>query len=685
MEPARIYCFRSILWMNFFAVLICDYSIGLNSVALKKRVGFRSDSLRNIKISIIKKLIGKVSTMADDTKLFDFFRLPSLMIKYLDKQNAVLSAFFKSPNKADPHKDMALLMDFVELMALLAGDSKTLLATQEEYIIGMMKLYDRFGRKIMGIKENKDDPFEILADKRFKSDEWAKNPIFELIRDSYLFSARNIDYAVSQVKGMDEEKKKRVKFFTHQFLEAISPSNYLSTNPELIKLTFESGGENILDGIDNFLNDVNCNDGSLSIKMTTTHTFELGKNLASSPGKVIFQNDLVQLIQYSPTTETVFEVPVLISPPWINKFYILDINEQSSLVRWLVNHGYTVFMISWVNPDEHHAGKSFENYLLEGHVEILDVVKSITKCPKVSAIGYCTGGTLLATTAAYLTAREEDRFASLTYMATLIDFSYPGELGIFTTEDQVKSVVADVKNLGYLDGRHLAKMFSMLRSTDLIWAYAVNNYLKGKEPEPFDILYWNSDYTNLPAKMYNFYLKNAYIENRLKDPDGIRLNGVGINIADITTPAYFLATEEDHIVLWKGAFKGARLHSGPVRFVLGKSGHVSGVVNPPAKQKYGYRFSDDLTDDPEKFLESASCQEGSWWLNWHDWNAVYAGKQIPKRIPGKGKYKSIEDAPGSYVKRNLEEEYTCKESCASCKRSSRSGISRPRSKSPKPV
>lgn len=604
--------------------------------------------------------------MANDTKLFDFFRLPDLMIKCLDKQNAVLSAFFRSPTKVDWEKDMALFFDFVEMMILLAGDTKTLLSSQAEYMTGMMKLYDRFGRKLMGIMENKDEPLEIRADKRFKSDEWGKNPMFEFFRDSYLFSARIIDNAVSQVKGMDEEKKKRVKFFTHQLLEAISPSNYLQTNPELIKLTFESGGENLLDGIDNFLNDVNCNDGSLTIKMTTTNTFEIGKNLAISPGKVIFQNDLVQLIQYSPTTETVFEVPVLISPPWINKFYILDINEQVSMVRWLVNHGYTVFMISWVNPDRHQADKTFEHYMLEGHIQILDVVKTITSCPNVSAIGYCTGGTLLAATAAYLSARGEDRFAALTYMATLIDFSCPGELGIFTNEDQVKNVVADVNTLGYMDGRHLSKIFSMLRPTDLIWAYAVNNYLKGREPEPFDILYWNSDYTNVPARMFNFYLKNTYIENRLKDSDGIHLNGVGITIASITSPAYFLSTEEDHIVLWKGAFKGARLHSGPVRFVLGKSGHVAGVVNPPAKQKYGYRFSDDLTDDPEKFLESASCHEGSWWLNWHDWNTVYAGKQIPKRIPGDGAFKIIDDAPGSYVKRNLEKEYTSKEICTPC-------------------
>jgi polyhydroxyalkanoate synthase len=603
----------------------------------------------------------------------DLSKLSQLMIKFSDKQKSVISAMSKAPKKADLEKNMSMASDFGEMVMRLAGDTQSLLSSQQEYMMDLMKLSDRFGRKLMGIIEDKDSALEIPTDKRFKSDEWSGNPFFEFIRDSYLISARNINNAVSHVKGMDEKKKKRVEFFTRQLLEAASPSNYLPTNPELLKLTLESGGENILEGIDNFLNDVNCHDGSLSIKMTDTHAFEIGENLATTPGKVVFQNDLVQLIQYDPTTENVFETPVLISPPWINKFYILDINEQSSMVRWLVNQGYTVFMISWVNPDRHHANKTYDDYMIEGHLDVLDAIKQITKCPKVSAIGYCTGGTLLASTAAYLAARGDDRFASLTYMATLIDFSEPGDLGIFLNEDQVRSIVADVNDVGYLDGRHLAKTFNMLRPTDLIWSYAVNNYLKGKEPVPFDILYWNSDSTNLPAKMYSFYLQNTYIENRLKDPAGITINGVGITISSITAPAYFLATEEDHIVLWKGAFKGARLHSGPVRFVLGGSGHVAGVVNPPAKQKYGYRLTETMCDTPEQWLESATWKEGSWWLDWHAWNVAFAGDLVAKRIPGKGKFKAIENAPGSYVKKSLEKKYKCKESC-SCKKPSRSGL-----------
>lgn len=595
------------------------------------------------------------------------------MVKFSDKQKSVMSALARSPRNADLKKDMSILSDFSEMMMKLASDPQSLLTSQQDYMRDLLNLSDRFGRKLLGMGDSQETIPEALTDKRFKSDEWGKNPFFEFIRDSYLISARNITKTVSQVKGLDEKTKKRVEFFTKQLLEAASPSNYLATNPELLKLTYESGGDNILEGIDNFLNDVDCHDGSLSIKMTATHAFEIGKNLAATPGKVVYQNDLVQLIQYSPTTDNVFDTPVLVSPPWINKFYILDINEKSSLVKWLVNQGYTVFMISWVNPIRFHANKNFDDYMREGHLDVLDVIKKITKCPKVSAIGYCTGGTLLSCTAAYLAAKGEDRFASLTYMATLIDFSYPGDLGIFLDEQQVEQIVSDVNDVGYLDGRHLAKTFNMLRPTDLIWSYAVNNYLKGKEPVPFDILYWNSDSTNLPAKMYSFYLQNTYIENRLKNPKGIELDGVPITISDIKTPAYFLATEDDHIVLWKGAYKGASLHSGPVRFVLGGSGHVAGVVNPPSKIKYGYRASDQLPEDPNEWLEGAIWQEGSWWLDWHDWNVAFAGEHVAKRIPGKGKFKALEDAPGSYVKRSLEKQYKCRENC-SCKKPSRSGL-----------
>ena len=618
---------------------------------------------------------------AKDTKTLSLAKLSELMVKFSDKQKSMMSSLTKPVKQAELKKDLALMADFTEMLLRLSGDGSTLLSVQQEYMNELLRLSDRFGRKLMGLDDRNGGQAEKVTDKRFKSEEWTRNPIFEFIRDSYLISARHINHAVAQVKGMDEKKKRRVEFFTRQLLEAASPSNYLPTNPELLKLTLETRGENLIEGIDNFLNDVNCQDGSLSIKMTATHAFEIGKNLATTPGKVVFQNDLVQLIQYVPTTAEVFEIPVLISPPWINKFYILDISEQMSLVKWLVDQGYTVFMISWVNPDRIHADKSYEDYMVEGHIEVLDAIRSITKQDKVSAIGYCTGGTLLSTTAAYLAAKGEDRFASITYMATLIDFSEPGDLGIFLDENQVKSIVEDVSQMGYLDGRHLAKTFNMLRPTDLIWSYAVNNYLKGQEPVPFDILYWNSDSTNLPAKMYSFYLQNMYIENRLKDPAGIRLMGVDIDMRNIKAPAYFLATEEDHIVLWRGSYKGALIHGGPVRFVRGGSGHVAGVVNPPSKNKYGYRVCDTLEENPDEWLGSSVWCEGSWWADWDQWNRPFAGKKIKKRVPGQGKNKAIEDAPGSYVKRNLETKYKCRENC-SCNKPVRSGLTQIQPKVP---
>ncbi|GAB6097789.1 class I poly(R)-hydroxyalkanoic acid synthase [Desulfatiferula olefinivorans] len=599
--------------------------------------------------------------------------LSELMIKFSDKQKSVMAALARSSAAPDAKQDLSIVSDFGEMILKLAGDPQVLLSAQQAYMQDLLSLSDRFGRRLLGMESREDGPFEAKTDKRFQSEEWSSNPFFEFIRDSYLISARNISRTVAQVKGLDERTKKRVEFFTRQLLEAASPSNYLPTNPELLKLTLESGGENILEGIDNFLNDVDCHDGSLAIRMTDTHAFEIGKNLATTPGKVVFQNDLVQLIQYTPTTARVFETPVLISPPFINKYYILDINEKSSLVKWLVDQGYTVFMISWVNPDRRHADKTFDDYMIEGHVAVLDAIAAITRCPRVSAIGYCTGGTLLACTAAYLAARGEDRFAALTFMATLIDFSQPGDLGVFLDQEQVRRIVADVNQVGYLDGRHLAKTFNMLRPTDLIWSYAVNNYLKGREPVPFDILFWNSDPTNLPARMYGFYLENAYLENKIKDPDGITLAGTPISISRITTPSYFLATEEDHIVLWQAAYRGARLFAGPVRFVLGGSGHVAGVVNPPARNKYGFRVSDQLPDNPADWLNDASRQEGSWWLDWHAWNREKAGKTVPKRMPGKKPFLAIEDAPGSYVKRRLEKQYKCRETC-SCNKPSRSGL-----------
>ena len=599
-------------------------------------------------------------------------KLSELMVKFSDKQKNVVAAMTKQAGHNDLKQDGKLLSEFGEVAMKIATDPELMMNSQKNFMTDYMALAGKFTQKLLGTGES-GPGFSADIDKRFRGQEWEENPFFEFLRDYYLVSAKNIHKTIASVKDIDPKKKKRVGFFTKQLTNAMSPSNFLATNPELLKLTAESGGQNIIEGFDNFLNDVSCGDGNLDISMTDQHAFELGKNIATTPGNVVFQNDIVQLIQYKPTTKEVFEVPVVISPPFINKFYILDINEKTSMVKWLADQGYTVFVISWINPDKSHADKTYDDYMVQGHLEVLDVIAHITKQPKVSAIGYCTGGTLLATTAAWLAAKGEDRFASITYMATLMDFSDPGDLGNFLDEDQVTTIIEDIEEVGYLDGRHLAKTFNMLRPNDLVWSYAVNNYLKGKEPVPFDILFWNSDSTNLPARMYSFYLQNMYIENRLIEPDGITVNGVPIDLGKITTPSYFLTTEDDHIVLWNASYKGAQVHSGDVRFVLGGSGHVAGVVNPPSKHKYGYRISETIPETPDEWLESATWEEGSWWIDWHDWNIQFAGEFVNKRIPGKGKFKELEPAPGSYAKRTVEKKVKCRENC-SCQKASRKGL-----------
>lgn len=601
----------------------------------------------------------------------DLGKLSELMVKFSDKQKNVMAAMAKKAGNIDFKRDGQFFSDFAEVIGKIVTDPQIVMQSQMRMFEDFVTLSQNFTKKIFGTES--DEEQKTIFDKRFKDVDWEENPYFEFLKNYYLRSSDTIRDSIRKVRDVDPAKRKRVAYFTKQMIEAMSPSNFIATNPEVLKLTIEKSGQNIVEGFDNFLNDLSCGDGNLDIKMTDNKAFELGRNIGATKGSVVYQNDIVQLIQYKATTKEVYETPVLISPPFINKFYILDINEKSSFVKWLVDQGHTVFLISWVNPGKNLAGAAYEDYIQKGHLDVLDVVSHITKQKKVSAIGYCTGGTLLATTAAYLAAKGEDRFASLTYMATLMDFSKPGDLGYFLDKPQVESIIEDVKEVGYLDGRHLAKTFNMLRPNDLIWSYAVNNYLKGKEPVPFDILYWNSDSTNLPAELYSFYLKNMYIENRLIEPGGIKIKGVPIDLKDIKAPSYFLTTEEDHIVLWRASYVDARRHEGEVRFVLGGAGHVAGVVNPPSKNKYGYRVAEKLPESPDNWLNISEKEEGSWWVDWHKWNSKFAGEMVKRRIAGLGKYRKIEDAPGSYVKKSVEKKVKCRENCT-CQKASRKGI-----------
>jgi polyhydroxyalkanoate synthase len=476
------------------------------------------------------------------------------------------------------------------------------------------------------------------------------------MKQSYLITARHLHDTVSDVEGLDESTQGKVNFFTRQYIDSLSPSNFALTNPEVFRETVKSNGQNLVRGFNNLLQDIEAGDGQLRIRMTDTSAFELGKNVATTPGKVVFRNELFELLQFTPSTEKQYKRPLLIVPPWINKYYILDLRDKNSMIKWANDQGQTVFIMSWVNPDEKLSHKTFADYLTEGTLVALDKVSEITGEKEVNTAGYCIGGTLLMTTLAYLAAKRDKRVASATFFTTMIDFSDPGELGIFVDDTSVTALEKKMAERGYLEGSEMAGTFNMLRANDLIWSFVVNNYLMGKDPFPFDLLYWNSDSTRMPAAMHSFYLRNMYINNKLREPGGIELAGVNIDISKVKTPCYFISTIEDHIAPWKSTYQGALLPSGPVKFVLGGSGHIAGIVNPPAANKYGYWVNENLPQAADDFLAGATQQAGSWWTDWQQWlvGQPKGGEQVAARIPGAGPLPVLEDAPGSYAKFRLD-------------------------------
>jgi polyhydroxyalkanoate synthase subunit PhaC len=488
------------------------------------------------------------------------------------------------------------------------------------------------------------------GDRRFNDSAWSENALFDYIKQSSLLTARWMQATVKHVEGMDDKSAKKVDFYTRQFVDAMAPSNFLLTNPEVLRATIESGGENLLAGLKHLLEDLERGHGRLMIKMTDTDAFEVGRNIAVTPGKVIYRNDLLELIQYVPTTATVKRRPLLIMPPWINKYYILDLRPQNSFVRWAVAQGHTIFVVSWVNPDEHLAQKTFDDYLREGPLAALDAMAQATGEREANVIGYCLGGTLLAATLAYMAAKNDDRFVSATYFASMVDFTEAGELAVFIDEEQLAVLEEKMRQHGYLEGSDMAATFNMLRANDLIWSFVVNNYLLGKEPFPFDLLYWNSDSTRMPAAMHSFYLRTMYQENKLVAPGGITLDGVPIDLRRIKTPSFILSTREDHIAPWKSTYAATQLYQGPVKFVLAASGHIAGVVNPPEPKKYGHWENAKLPKTPDEWLAGAKYHEGSWWPAWEKWVEKFGGGEVPARQPGDGKLRPLGDAPGSYAK-----------------------------------
>ncbi|SMY35168.1 class I poly(R)-hydroxyalkanoic acid synthase [Photobacterium andalusiense] len=492
-------------------------------------------------------------------------------------------------------------------------------------------------------------------DKRFSDPAWENEAFYNYIKQSYLLFSNTMRETIESIDGLDDKAKERLSFFSRQAINAMSPTNFVTTNPELAKLTVETNGENLIKGMELLQEDIQSSADVLKIRMTNSGAFELGINIANTEGEVVFKNELFELIQYKPLTEAVNKTPLLIVPPFINKYYILDLREHNSMVRWLVEQGHTVFMMSWRNPDESLKDVDFEHYVLDGVVKAVDAVEDITEQKQINTVGYCIGGTLLATTLAYYAAkRMRNRIKSATFFTTLLDFSQPGEIGAYINDPIITAIEAQNIENGYMDGRSLSVTFSLLRENSLYWNYYVNNYLKGNSPIDFDLLYWNGDSTNVAAKCHNTLLRQFYLENKLVANKGYKVGGVYIDLSKIKVPTYFISTQEDHIALWQGTYRGANQLGGKSTFVLGESGHIAGIVNHPQKNKYGFWVNDSKEESAEAWLAGAKRQDGSWWTHWNVWLTGFSpAEQVPPRVMGSEAYAPLYVAPGDYVKQVL--------------------------------
>lgn len=575
------------------------------------------------------------------------------MADIAERSQRIVAEWLKRQTEEAPSPDpMNIGAAFMEMTGKLMADPARLMQAQIGFWQDYMTLWQNTARRIIGTPE--DQPIRPVIeadpkDKRFKDEAWKENEVFDFIKQSYLLSARYVQDVVGHAEGLDRKTAQKVDFYSRQFIDAMSPSNFLMTNPEVLRKTAESGGENLLRGLNNLLSDLERGRGRLAIKMTDMDAFKLGENIGVSPGKVIYQNALMQLIQYSPATEQVLKRPLLIIPPWINKFYILDLRPKNSFVRWAVSQGHTVFIISWVNPDESLGEKGFEDYMHEGVFAALAAIEQATGERDVNAIGYCLGGTLLACTLAWMTPRGDSRIKSATYFVTMTDFSEAGELAVFIDEEQLTQLENKMARQGVLQGADMATTFNMLRANDLIWSFVVNNYLMGNEPFQFDLLYWNSDATRMPHRMHSYYLRNMYQDNKLAKGE-LELDGSVLKLGDVRTPAYFISTRDDHIAPWRSTYRGALLQGGPVRFVLAASGHIAGIVNPADGGKYNHWVNESLPGTPEDWFAGAQEMAGSWWPDWQRWVTALSAEMVDARIPGEGALPAIEDAPGSYVR-----------------------------------
>jgi polyhydroxyalkanoate synthase subunit PhaC len=487
-------------------------------------------------------------------------------------------------------------------------------------------------------------------DKRFNDPEWRSNQFFDFVMQLYLLTTQWAQDLVRNAEGLDPHTRKKAEFYVQQIANALAPSNFVLTNPEVLRETLASSGDNLVRGMKMLAEDIEAGGGTLRIRQSDPSNLAVGVNLATTPGKVIFQNELMQLIQYQPTTENVLRTPLLIVPPWINKFYILDLRPEKSFVKWCVDHGITVFMISWVNPDKRLGSKTFDDYMKEGPLAAMDAIEKATGELKVHTMGYCVGGTLLASTLAWLAEERRVRVTSATLLAAQVDFTHAGDLLVFVDEGQISALERDMQATGVLEGSKMAMAFNMLRSNDLIWSYVVSNYLKGQPPSSFDLLHWNSDATRMPAANHSYYLRNCYLENRLSTGSMV-LDNTLLDLSKVKVPIYNLATREDHIAPADSVLYGSQFFGGPVKYVLSGSGHIAGVVNPPSSGKYQYWTNDNIKDVTlAGWLKGAQEHKGSWWPDWREWLASIDAEEVPARAVGTEALPPIEDAPGSYVR-----------------------------------
>jgi polyhydroxyalkanoate synthase len=575
------------------------------------------------------------------------------LARLIEQGGKAMAAYLKPREANGNHDEMAEEMaDVMKTLGQVAeywmSDPQRALEAQTSLVKGYMELWTQTMRRMSG---EKTEPVVMPdeKDRRFNHPEWSSNPFFDTMKQAYLIGADWAERMVRDAQTLDDHTRHKADFFVRQLAGAISPSNFVLTNPELFHETLSSNADNLVRGMTMLTEDIEAGKGDLKIRQSDSSKFEVGKNLALSPGKVIFENDLFQLIQYSPTTETVMSIPVLVVPPWINKFYVLDLTPEKSYIKWMVDQGLTVFVISWVNPDASLADKSFEDYMRDGIMSALDQVETVTGEKRAHAVGYCVGGTLLAVTLGYMAAKADERITSATLLTTQIDFTHAGDLKVFVGEEQIAGLERRMKETGYLDAAKMATAFNMLRANDLVWPYVVNNYLRGKTPFPFDLLYWNSDSTRLPAANHAFYLRNCYLENKLSK-GLMTIGNIRIDLKKVNIPVYNLATREDHIAPAKSVFLGSKFFGAPVKFVLAGSGHIAGVVNSPNKPKYQYWTGNEVNGDFDSWVASAEEHKGSWWPDWLSWISTMSDERVSAREPGSGKLKAIEDAPGRYVR-----------------------------------